>query len=212
MGLDPAPQMANAHLHKYEFDFQQKMSKRNYSVARSLNHTFRYIDDISPLNDNGNFEKYKSQIYPDDLELNRENTGFKSASVLEMQIDIIGDKFQVNVYDKRDSFDFQVFRYPSIYSNIPDKTLYNVFFSQLVRFSRVCNNMDGFISALIKLKGRVLAKGANKKVLLNTFNRFWGKYDVDYATRADVVKKVFGSHFHYGGDSWPGQLMSSQND
>ena len=80
-----------------------------------------------------------------------------------MQIDIIGDKFQVNVYDKRDSFDFQVFRYPSIYSNIPDKTLYNVFFSQLVRFSRVCNNMDGFISALIKLKGRVLAKGANKK-------------------------------------------------
>ncbi len=145
MGLDPAPQMANAHLHKYEFDFQQKMSKSNYSVARSLNHTFRYIDDISPLNDNGNFEKYKSQIYPDDLELNRENTGFKSASVLEMQIDIIGDKFQVNVYDKRDSFDFQVFRYPSIYSNIPDKTLYNVFFSQLVRFSRVCNNMDGFI-------------------------------------------------------------------
>ena len=129
-----------------------------------------------------------------------------------MQIDIIGDKFQVNVYDKRDSFDFQVFRYPSIYSNIPDKTLYNVFFSQLVRFSRVCNNMDGFISALIKLKGRVLAKGANKKVLLNTFNRFWGKYDVDYATRADVVKQVFGSHFHYGGDSCPGQLMSSQND
>ena len=129
MGLDPAPQMANAHLHKYEFDFQQKMSKSNYSVARSLNHTFRYIDDISPLNDNGNFEKYKSQIYPDDLELNRENTGFKSASVLEMQIDIIGDKFQVYVYDKRDSFGFQVFRYPSIYSNIPDKTLYYVFFS-----------------------------------------------------------------------------------
>ena len=57
MGLDPAPQMANAHLHKYEFDFQQKMAKTNYSVARSLNHTFRYIDDISPLNDKGNFEK-----------------------------------------------------------------------------------------------------------------------------------------------------------
>ena len=72
--------------------------------------------------------------------------------------------------------------------------------------------MDGFISALIKLKGRVLAKGANKKVLLATFNRFWGKYDVDYATRADVVKQVFGSHFYYGGDSWPDQLMSSQND
>ena len=49
-------------------------------------------------------------------------------------------------------------------------------------------------------------------MLLATFNRFWGKYDVDYATRADVVKQVFSSQFHYGGDSWPGQLMSSQND
>ena len=40
------------------------------------------IDDLSPLNDNGICEKYKSHIYPDDLDLNRENTGFKSASVL----------------------------------------------------------------------------------------------------------------------------------
>ena len=209
MGLDPAPQMANAHLHKYEFDFQQKMSKTNYSVAKSLNHTFRYIDDISPLNDNGNFEKYKSQIYPEDLELNRENVGFKSASVLEMQIDIIGEKFQVNVYDKRDSFDFQVFRYPSIKSNIPDKTIYNVFFSQLVRFSRVCNNMDGFISAINTLKGRVLAKGAKVKALVNTFNRFWGKYDVKFANRTEVGKRVFGCYFHSGMGTWPGQLLSS---
>ena len=191
MGLDPAPQMANAHLHRYEFDFQQKMSKTNYSVARSLNHTFRYIDDISPLNDNGNFDKFRSQIYPDDLELNRENTGYKSASVLEMQIDIIGDKFQVNVYDKRDNFGFQVFRYPSIRSNIPDKTLYNVFYSQLVRFSRVCNNRDGFISALKTLKGRVLSKGANKSLLQATFKRFWGNYNVNYAAKADVIKNVF---------------------
>ena len=106
MGLDPAPQMANGHLYKYEFDFQQKMAKSNYAVAKSLNHTFRFIDDISPLNDKGNFDKYKSQIYPSDLELNRENIGFKSASVLEMKIDIIGEKFNVSVYDKRDSFGF----------------------------------------------------------------------------------------------------------
>ena len=48
-----------------------------------------------------------SQIYPSDLELNRENIGFKSASVLEMKIDIIGEKFNVSVYDKRDSFGFE---------------------------------------------------------------------------------------------------------
>ena len=50
-----------------------------------------------------------------------------SASVLKMQIDIIGDKFNVNVFDKRNVFGFEVFRYLSIHSNIPDRTLYNVF-------------------------------------------------------------------------------------
>ena len=34
------------------------------------------IDDLSPLNDNGICEKYKSHIYPDDLDLNRENYRF----------------------------------------------------------------------------------------------------------------------------------------
>ena len=76
-GLDPAPHIANGHLHKYECDLQQKMAKSNYAVAKSLNNIFRFIDDISPLNDKGNFDKYKSQIYPSDLELNKENTGFK---------------------------------------------------------------------------------------------------------------------------------------
>ena len=82
MGLKPAPQRANGTLHKEEFSFQEHMTKTNYRVARSLNHTFRYIDDITPLNDKGNFEKYFSQIYPPELELNRENVGFKSATVL----------------------------------------------------------------------------------------------------------------------------------
>ena len=195
MGLDPAPQMANAHLHKYEFDFQQKMAKSNYAVAKSLNHTFRYIDDISPLNDKGNFDKYRSQIYPSDLELNKENIGFKSVSVLEMKIDIIGEKFNVNIFDKRDGFGFEVFRYPSIHSNIPDRTLYNVFYSQLVRFSRVCNNMDGFISAFKTLKGRVLSKGAKERILFNTFKKFWVKYNVNYVSMDDVVKNTFGRYF-----------------
>ena len=106
----------------------------NYSIARSLNHTFRYIDDISPLNDNGNFDRYRSQIYPVDLELNRENNGYNSASVLEMQIDIIEDKFKVGVFDKRDSFNFKVFRYPSISSNIPDRAFHNVFSANKLDF------------------------------------------------------------------------------
>ena len=165
------------------------------STAKLRSKSYRFIDDISPLNDKGNFDKYKSQIYPSDLELNKENTGFKSASVLEMKIDIIGEKFNVSVYDKRDSFGFEVFRYPSIHSNIPDKTLYNVFYSQLVCFSRVCNNMEGFISACRLLKGRVLSKGAKEIKLFTTFKKFWANNDIIYISWKDAVLNIFGVYY-----------------
>ena len=58
MCLYPASQMANGHLHKHKFDFQQNKDKSKYEVVNSLNHTFRYIDDISPLNDKENFDNY----------------------------------------------------------------------------------------------------------------------------------------------------------
>ena len=50
MGLDPAPFMANLHLFCYEFKFLDELSKTHYSLARKLNHTKRYIDDLITLN------------------------------------------------------------------------------------------------------------------------------------------------------------------
>ena len=67
-----------------------------------------------------------------------------------------------------------------------------------------------FYLHLLILRGGVWQKGqAKKKVLQATFSGFWAKYDVDYVTKADVVRKVFGSHVHYGGGTWPCQMISS---
>ena len=99
MGSDPGPFMANAHLHKYEFEFQDNNRKNNHKLAKSLNYTFRYIDDVSPINDNGHFSKFKDQIYPSDLILSKENVGTLSATVLDLNISIINDKFQVSFFD-----------------------------------------------------------------------------------------------------------------
>ncbi len=112
-----------------------------------------------------------------------------------MKIDIIREKFNVSVYDKRDSFGFEVLRYPSIHSNIPDKTLYNLFYSQLVRFSRVCNIMEDFISACILLKGRVLSKGGKEIKLFTTFKKFWANNDIKYISWKDAVLNIFGVYY-----------------
>ena len=191
MGLPPAPQMANGTLHKEEFTFQEQMTKTNYQVAKSLNHTFRYIDDITPLNDRGNFEKYFSQIYPPELELNRENVGFKSATVLELDVNVVDNRFLVGVYDKRDSFNFEVFRYPSFESNIPNRIIYSVFLGQLVRFGRVCNFEKGFVTATKLLVERLIQKGAKVKILKAYFSKYFGKHRLAYTTKDACLTKIF---------------------
>ena len=47
--------------------------------------------------------------------------------------------------------------------------------------------MDGFISALKTLKGMVVTKGAMGNLLLPTFNKFWGKYNVKYVSKTEVI-------------------------
>ena len=59
------------------------------------------------------------QFYPPELILLKQNTNINSASVLELQIDIVEEKFMTGIFDKRDEFPFDVCRYPSTHSNIP---------------------------------------------------------------------------------------------
>ena len=162
MGTDPGPFMANAHLHKFEFQFQEHNRKNNFGLAKSLNRTFRYIDDVTPINDNGNFSKYLTEIYPPDLILTKENVGTLSATVLDLEVQINNNKFDISVYDKTDKFGFHVIKYPSVQSNIPDNVLYNVFYSQTLRYLNICNNSTNFLFHLTNLINKCKLKGASK--------------------------------------------------
>ena len=168
MGTDPGPFMANAHLYKYEFEFQDLNRKTNYKLAKSLNYTFRYIDDVTPINDLGNFSKHINKIYPNDLILTKENTGSKIANVLDLNIQIFSNKFDIKVYDKTDNFTFEVFKYPSNESNIPDNILSNVYYSQTIRFLNLCNRKEHFLYAVKNLTNKCINKGAS---LLNLKNQ-----------------------------------------
>ena len=91
--------------------------------------------------------------------------------------------FQTKVYDKRNDFDFQIVKFPDTKSNIPNRVVLNVFVSQLLRFLRVCSEMDSFKIETIKLISSFQLKGCNRKILdnkilqtltkhSNTFNKY----------------------------------------
>ena len=174
MGSDPAPFQANLGLHYYEFAFLNKYANRK--VARKLNHTQRYIDDINTKNDGSEFSSNMKTIYPQELELSKENKGTTLAgTVLEIDISIHSKKFVTKVYDKRDDFNFEIIKYPSTSSNIHDSTLHAVFISQLIRYARVCNNIEYFIDRCQRLYHEIKKKGATLKSLRGVLNKFCRK-------------------------------------
>ena len=67
----------------------------------------RYIN-INSINDGGEFESSYSNIYPEELQLGKENTDKRDVSLLELNIKIKDGKFNFRLFDKRNSFPFSV--------------------------------------------------------------------------------------------------------
>ena len=170
IGVDQAPFQANLALHKDEFAFISKLIQlKEFSIAKAFNSTFRFLDDTNALNNHGYFNLFKNCIYSEGLVINKENTGTQSSTMLELDISIINKRFHCSLYDKRDKFGFPIVKYPSSDSNIHSATVYNTFITQIIRFGRVCNNLNYFLLASASLFKTMLSKGCKKRILLRKF-------------------------------------------
>jgi len=69
MGTSCAPPLADLFLYSYEADFIQGLLKKNEKkLARFVNFTFRYMDDVLSLN-NSRFGDFVDRIYSIELEI-----------------------------------------------------------------------------------------------------------------------------------------------
>ena len=88
MGTNCAPLLAHLFLYSYEAEFVQKLLRdNNKKLAVSFNHTFRYIDDVVCIN-NHNFHNHVHLIYPEELEIKDTTESDKSASYLDILLNI----------------------------------------------------------------------------------------------------------------------------
>ena len=105
-----------------------------------------------------------NEIYPTDLVLTKENVGTSSATVLDLDINIVDNTFDISVYDKTNNFNFDVVKFPSLQSNIPDNVLYNVYYSQLIRYLNISSNSTNFLKLLKQLTDKCKLKGTNNRL------------------------------------------------
>ena len=177
--MDPGPFIANLTLFYYEYKYLDRLYKIYYFSAKRLNNSFRLIDDITSINSDGVFQEHFKSIYPDSLVLNKENVDDNSAHVIDLNINIVNQHCIVGVYDKRDDFPFDIVQYMSKCSNMSVDTLNGIFGSQLIRFSRICNNnFDSFKNRVEIMLSEFIKLGFNRNILLNKYRHFVQKYNL----------------------------------
>ena len=103
------------------------------------------------LNSDGCLAEYYNLIYPSSLTLNKDNEIYTFANVLDLEISIKDGKFVSKVYDKRDNFNFDIVQYQPIGSNQSSEVLYGTFYSQIIRYSRICNDFTNFAVRVIRI-------------------------------------------------------------
>ena len=129
--------------------------------ARKLCNIFRFIVDLNSLNEDGEFESNYSNIYPEELQLGKENTDKHEASFLDLNIKIKDGKFHFGLFDKRDSFLFSIVRMPDKSSNAPSTIVYSAIGAESLRIDRASNNPESFSTAIKPLIARMSRQGAS---------------------------------------------------
>ena len=196
MGSDPAPFMANLFLYFYENKWIQKTKRTNLRNARMFGNTFRFIDDLMAINDDGLFESYYQEIYPPELELKKENVGNREATFLDLNIVINNNTFQVSLYDKRDSFPFTIVRMPYHSSNMPSKIFYSSLGAEILRIGKANNNSCSFYNSARIIVQRMIKQGGKITNITKTLKKVFCKHYCIFNNFTESIETFINNLIH----------------
>ena len=78
------------------------------------------------------------------------------APILDLDLSITNGIVSSKIYDKRDEFNFVIVNFSFLGGDIPRSPSYDDYISQLIRFARVCSNVDDFNNRNIFLTSYLL--------------------------------------------------------
>ena len=143
-----------------------KTAKSDNQLARRFNKSARYIDDLITINNDELMKEHMNDMYPSELELKHENSASdKSATYLDVQLEVIDGEIVKSLYDKRDDFPFKIVNFPNLSGNIPQDGSYGVFIAQTLRYAKACSKYTDFIARTVTLKKQLITQNFNSHTL-----------------------------------------------
>ena len=134
MGINCSPFVADLFLFCYERDFMKSLSPENQAdIIKTFNSTSRYLDDLLDF-DNIYFKQMVNRIYPAKLQLSKAYSSDTEMPFLDLNLSISNGIVSTKIYDKRDDFYFDIVNFPFLGGDVPRRTSYGVYISQLTRF------------------------------------------------------------------------------
>ena len=128
----------------YEINFMKSLSRENQAgIIEAFNSTSRYLDDLLNI-DNIYFDQVEDFIYPTELQSNKANSSDTEAPFLDLNLYLSNGTVSTKIYDKRGDFDFDKVNFPFLDCNVPRRTSYGLYVSQLIRFARASSNLSDF--------------------------------------------------------------------
>ena len=175
MGTNCAPLVADLFLFCYERDFMKSLSRVNQAdIIEAFNSTSRYLDLLNI--DNIYFDQMVYRIYPIELQLNRANSSDTEAPFLDLNLCISNGTVSTKSYDKREDFDFDIVNFPFLDGDVPRRTSYVVYISQLIRFARASSNLNDFNYRNKALTAKLLRQGYRYFKLRKAFSKFYRRH------------------------------------
>ena len=74
---------------------------------------------------------------------------------------------------KRDDFNFEIVNFPFLDGDVPRSPSYGVYISQLIRFARVCSNVDDFNNRNLFSTAKLLKQGHK---IRKAFSKFYHRH------------------------------------
>ena len=188
------PFFANLFLYHFESSWLKSIKASNNTLARKFGNVFRYIDDLLALNDSQSFETYYHDIYPEELQLSKENLDCTEANFLDLHIKIEDGIFTTALFDKRDNFGFDITRLPYRNSNIPCRIFYSSITAECLHICRATSSEIHAIRSIRLLLLRMSNQGSDKSKMMTCITRGLNRHQI--ALKYDVtvnsfVKKLF---------------------
>ena len=106
------------------------------------------------------------------------------------------------IHDKQDDFNFEIVNFPFLDGDVPRSPSYCVYISQLIRFARVCSNVDDFNNRNLFLTAKLLKQGYRYHKIQKAFSKFYHrhselivKYNIGLKT---LLQQGISEHIFYG--------------